>query len=423
MRRAGLTNHRIETATAGNAGRRRLSDWPTSPLVLVVSGPSSHKAWTSRPRVGGRAQTLTHGTYPSVPLQLARERARAVARAIAAGITDRVALRAIARGIDPNQATAHPVDTIEKTAAEFIARHLRGRRRSPRYIRNVEGRFRNHILSVIGSRDLRSVSRREIAELLDAVHDNVGPIAANQVLVALHGLFRWARQRDLVETIPTEGIVKPGVDHKRERVLDDRELALVMRAARRLGYPSGSFIQLLVLTGLRRSEAAALLWDEVDIEKGVVTLPAARMKGRKSHILPLSPAVIDLLDHCPRRGEFVFSTTGARALNDFDFYKQRIDRLVEEIDPSALLAPWTLHDLRRSCATGLARLGVQRFIVSRVLAHADREITGVYDRHEYTAEKRAALELWARHVTGLLQPQPVETAVVAAEIAEVAHGR
>src|SRR5215472_7330998 len=107
MRKAGLTHRQIEAATAPPGQRRRLSDWPASPALLVVSGaPSSHRAWTSRPRIAGRAQTFTHGAFPVVSLQLARGRARAVERAIAEGITDRAILRAIARGADPHRLTA-----------------------------------------------------------------------------------------------------------------------------------------------------------------------------------------------------------------------------------------------------------------------------------------------------------------------------
>jgi integrase len=406
MHKAGLSHRRIEAASAPPGKRVRLSDFPASPLVLVVSGDSSHKAWACRPRVAGRSCTLTLGKYPAVSLQVARERARAVERAIAEGNTAQAALRAIARGADPSRPAARPVDTVAAVAEAFVARHLHGRHRSAAYVRNVEGRFRNHILPALGPRDIRSVTRREIIELLDRVHDRNGPGAANLTLATLSSLFRWARQRDLVETLPVEGVVKPGTENRRERVLDDRELTLLMRAARRVGYPSGAFLQFLVLTGLRRTEAARLCWDEVDIEGASITISAERMKGRRAHIVPLAPATLALLQHCPRQGRFVFSVFGTHPLSDFDKYKRGADALISEIAGAPLL-PWRLHDLRRSCATGMARIGVPRFIVARVLAHADREVTGIYDRYEYLTEKRAALERWAQHIAGLLQPQPV----------------
>jgi integrase len=299
-----------------------------------------------------------------------------------------------------------PPDLTEAVAAQFVARHLRGRDRAPAYVRSVEARFANHVLPTLGKRDIRTITRREIITLLDQVHDTAGPMAANLTLANLSTLFRWARQRDLIETIPTDGIAMPGATVKRDRVLDDRELALVMRAARRLGYPHGSYIQLLALTALRRSEAATLQWTDIDLASGVITIPAERMKGKKAHIVPLAAAVMDLLAHCSHDEPFVF---GAKLIVAFDRIKEQIDGLVGEI-ANAPLAPWTLHDLRRSMATGAARLGVTRFIVARALAHADREVTSIYDRFEYLPEKRAALEKWAAHVTGLLQPQPVEVA-------------
>jgi integrase len=154
-----------------------------------------------------------------------------------------------------------------------------------------------------------------------------------------------------------------------------------------------------------------LRWDETDLSQNVITLPAERMKGRRTHMLPLAPAVLDLLAHCPRDEPCVL---GARLLTAFDRIKEQIDRQTLEIAGTPL-APWTFHDLRRSAATGMARLGVARFVVARVLAHADREVTGVYDRYEYLAEKRAALERWAAHVVGLLAPQPVQQLPVVEE--------
>jgi integrase len=407
MRKAGLTHRQIEAATAPPGQRRRLSDWPASPLYLAVSGtPSNHKSWLSRPRVAGRQQTLTHGSYPAISLQIARERARAVARAVAEGATDRARLRAIARGADPTRIASQSVTTVEVVTAEFITRHLHGRRRAPAYIRGVEGRFRNHILPNLGKRDIRSITRREIVVLLDQVHDHKGPAAANLTLACLRKFFRWARERELVEAIPTEGIAKPGEETKRERVLEDSELELVMRAARRLGYPYGTYTQLLVFTALRRGELAGLRWREIDPATNIITIPAQRMKARRTHVVPMVPAIVDLLAHCPHEGLFVLG--GSKPLTSFLWVKQQLDRLAPEI------APWTLHDLRRSVATSMARLGIPRFIVARVLAHTDREITATYDRHQYEKEKKSALEKWAAHVTGLLAPQPVP---------EVAHGR
>jgi hypothetical protein len=228
MRKAGLTYRQIEAATAPAGRRRRLSDFPASPVIVVVSGaPSDHKAFVSRPRLAGRSQTFTHGTFPATSLQVARDRARTTERAIAEGVTDRAVLRAIARGADPARISLRPVDTVEAAVAQFIARHLHGRSRAPSYIRGVEGRLANHVLPRWGKRDIREITRREIIALLDQVHDNAGPMAANLTLATLRKLFRWARERDLVEAVPTEGIAMPGAAVKRDRVLDDRELALV----------------------------------------------------------------------------------------------------------------------------------------------------------------------------------------------------
>jgi integrase len=289
-------------------------------------------------------------------------------------------------------------------ATEFVSRHLKARNRAPAYITAVERRLGNHVLPVFGDRGIRSIARRELIALLDRVHDDAGPEAANATLAAMRALFRWANRRDLVEAVPTVGILPPGAATRRDRVLSDAELARVLRAARQLGHPFGSFTQLLILTALRRNEAANLRWDEIDLTERLITLPAERTKSRRAHLVPLAPTAIDLLARLPRTGTFVMSVDGSRPISTFSRGKRRIDH------HAPMLAPWTLHDLRRSAATGLARLGVARFVISRILAHSDREVTGIYDRYEYLSEKRAALEQWAVHTSGLLHPHAEEAA-------------
>jgi integrase len=418
LRKAGLTDTAIRQLTAPEGKRRRYSDWPASPLELVVSGPpSSHKSWTSRPRLTSGQQKITFGPYPQVPLARARELARAVEAARAAG-ADLETLRAIARGADPTKpvVAVKAVDTVERVIAQFNVRYLEQRNRAPGYIAGTNGIFQNHVLPAWRGRDITTITRREIIERLDVVTDKAGPVAANRTLAALSKLFRWAQQRGLIETLPVAGIEKPAEEATRDRVLGDAELRLVWQAAVTAGYPFGTFFKLLILLGQRRGETAVIQWRDVDLDGGLLTLPAEITKNRTLHLVPLAPAVIELFAAMPRIGPHVLSTNAAAPIAGFSKAKGQIDRLAAAAATAAGLAPpepWTPHDLRRSCATGMARLGVPRFDIARVLNHTDASVTGGYDRYEYLAEKRAALSKWANHVVGLTRPQIISMREVA----------
>ena len=141
-------------------------------------------------------------------------------------------------------------------------------------------------------------------------------------------------------------------------------------------------------------------WGELDLEAKVWTLPAARAKNHQEHTVPLSGLTVEILRAMPRIGEFVFSFTGSGPISAFDLIKKRLDRLMP---PST--APWVLHDIRRSVASGMARLGVNLPVIEKILNHVSGSfagIVGVYQRHSFADEKRSALELWSRHVAAVV---------------------
>jgi integrase len=150
-----------------------------------------------------------------------------------------------------------------------------------------------------------------------------------------------------------------------------------------------------LLTGQRRKEVAEMSWDQIDLDEAIWT---ARTKGNKTNLVPLVPMAVDILRTLPRFAGtgFVFTMNGHGAVTGFSRAKKLIDQATPE------LAPWRNHDLRRTVATELGRLGVARFIIERVLNHTDRSVTAIYDRHSYVPEKRAALEQWATYLASLV---------------------
>ena len=180
----------------------------------------------------------------------------------------------------------------------------------------------------------------------------------------------------------------------RDRVLSDPELALVWKAL-----PPGDFgdiVRLLILTARRREEIGALHWSEVNLANAVIILPPARVKNGRSHQVPLSGPALAILAARQCEGPAVFGRDGRDRFTNWSNTKAALDR---KLGPS--FQDWHLHDLRRTCATGMARLGINIPTIEKLLNHVSGSFAGivsVYQRHDFANEKRDALDLWASHV-------------------------
>jgi integrase len=181
-----------------------------------------------------------------------------------------------------------------------------------------------------------------------------------------------------------------GVKEPRTRILSDDELRALWRAAHQLGYPLGPLVQLLMLTGQRRSEVAGARWREIDLDKRLWSIPHERMKAGAAHVVPLTDDAIAVLKDLPRfnRGDHLFSTTfGANAINGFSKGKRRIDAaMTAELGHAAV--PWVLHDIRRTMRTHLSALPVPDLVRELVIGHTKPGLHKVYDQHAYLDEKR-----------------------------------
>jgi integrase len=212
----------------------------------------------------------------------------------------------------------------------------------------------------------------------------------------------WAIARGLIDTNRCAGIKPPAAEKSRDRVLSDGELKAVWHACERLGWPFGPLIQLLILTGQRRDEVGSMRWAELDLAGRLWQLPKERTKNNVAHPVSLAPRAAAILEAMPRiagEQDFVFTTNGKTAASEFSRAKARIDKALPD------MPHWTLHDLRRTAASGMARLGVQLPVIEKVLNHVSGSfagIVGVYQHHAFTDEKRQALEAWAQHVEALI---------------------
>ena len=242
---------------------------------------------------------------------------------------------------------------------------------------------------------LKKIDRATVAAELRTIIRERGPVAADRGRSTLSAFFGWAIGEGIAEVNPVVGTNKASKNASRERVLADDELVAVWNAAPASDF--GRIVKLLMLTGQRRDEIAALR--RAEIADGALALPAARTKNGRAHDVPLSTQALAVLgDHPERVGrEYVFGD-GDGGFSGFSSAKERLDQASGVTD-------WTLHDLRRTMATRMADLGVQPHIIEAILNHVSGHkagVAGVYNRSTYAAEKRAALDLWGTHVQMLL---------------------
>jgi integrase len=383
-----LTARTIETIKPGPS-RKEIPD-PLLPGHYLVLQPSGARSFAVRYRLGGRSRKYTVGPYPAIDLK--------TARALASQ-----ALRAVAEGRDPGRekiATRNErLDTVEAVAKQFVELHCR-RANRPRTIEGTQQLLDLHVLPRWRRRLITDITRRDVLDLLDGLVADGRPVAANRALTAIRKMFNWAIGRDILATSPCAGVKPPTPEQARDRVLSDVELGNVWRAAEELSGPFGALVKLLILTGQRRDEVARMAWREVDLDARLWTLPKERSKNGQPHDIPLSDLAVALLGSQPRISDtFVLTTDGKSAASNYGANKRRLDALLP-----ADMPPWWLHDLRRTVASGMARLGVNLPVIEKVLNHSSGSfggIVGVYQRHDFAGEKRHALERWGAHVADL----------------------
>jgi integrase len=390
--------------------RREVPDGEVRGMYLVIQ-PSGAKSYALRYRHAGKPRKLTIG-----PAEMGLGEARklaASARAAIAGGKDPQGEKAVAKEAVREGAVVKR-DSVAAIVADFVEKHVR-RSNKPSTAKEYERLLAKEIVGPWRGRRLADISRRDVNRLLDDIVERGAPIAANRVLAILRSFCKWAVSREIIEHSPCDGVMARSTETPRDRVLDDRELTLVWRAADTLGWPFSAIVRLLLLTGQRRGEVVGLRWDEIDFEKQLWLLPGARTKNRRSHVLPLSSAAIEILSALPRienggglvfPAGFVRRTThgqGPVPISGFSVPKRRLDRAIAELaeEDSVPLAQWGFHDLRRSCASGMARLGVELHVIERCLNHVSGSFGGivaVYQKHRFEDGMRRAMDIWAGHV-------------------------
>jgi integrase len=261
-------------------------------------------------------------------------------------------------------------------------------------------------------RPIRDITRRDIRELIGAIVARGRAPHASHVLAYTRTMLNWAVSQEIIDESPAAGISDPDPrrrqDRERDRVLNDDELRLFWLACEKLGLPFGPLFKLLMLLAQRRDEVAHATWEEFDLDKRLWHLPRHRTKNCREHLVHLVPAAVEIIAHLPRISgtNFVFTRTGTTPVSGFGRAEDRAHALMQELGGGPI-EPFTINDLRRSAATGMAELGIAHHIVDKVLNHSSGaifSIARIYNRNEYLNERQAALEARARHIEGLANP-------------------
>ena len=353
------------------------------------------RTWIAQYRVGTKQRRVTLGTVENLDAPAARQRAKDV-------------LSKVHLGGDPQTEKAERRAQASVTLGAMVERYLVERaekRLKPRSFEEVERHLTKH-WSPLADLPIRNVARSDVAAQLGRIARDNGPFASNRARAALSALFSWAIGEGLADANPVIGTNKATDEVSRDHVLTDPELSLVWRLAGNGDY--GAILRLLILTGQRREEVGGMLWSEIDTEDALWRIGADRTKNGLAHDMPLSAPALAVLKGLERRKgrDFVFGV-GDGTFQGWSNAKTALDGRASAA-LGRTIAPWRLHDIRRTVATRLAGLGVLPHVIEAVLNHISGHkagVAGVYNRASYATEKRAALDLWAGHVTALIQAE------------------
>jgi integrase len=404
-----LTDYYVKSVQPPVTGRVEIADMRCSGLALRVTAAGA-RSWCFRFRdpQSGRTTRATLGPYPALGLADARAAAD-------------VLRKKVVRGINPVQARRREREeaegrTFEALSERYMTEHAR-RRKKPKSVEEDARNLRLHVLPAWADRPFDSIARRDVIEICERLVVAGKPVQANRVQALISSIYSFAIDADLVTANPASRLRKRGAETKRTRVLSDDELRLFWARAvlPPVSCAVGLALRLALLTGMRAGEVAGLARSEIesldDPERAAVMLPVERVKNGRAHLVPLSPLAVETLREAlalAGGGEYVFVPRG-------DAIKGHVlgvamARMAAALPDEPGADTWlvnrpTPHDLRRTCATRLAALGVPGEDVSAVLNHARADITGRhYDHYARAREKRAALNAWAAALTCILEP-------------------
>ena len=363
-------------------------DLPGFGYRLRKSGDKVGRSWVAQYRHAGQTRRITLGSG-SV---LGSDQARGEAKKILA----QAALKQ-----DPGSERKRKAASDRITFTSLVEQYLAAKKPVVRSRTFTEAQryLQSSYFKPLHNVPVDAISRRDIAARVLVIARENGQVAAGRARSALSGMYSWAMASGLTEVNPTIGTPKPKAAPPRDRVLSDQELVAIWDAAGNDDF--GRIVRLLVTTGQRRSEVGGMCWTELDLDRSSTwTIPGSRTKNHLEHTLPLPPLAIDIIKTVPEvvGRDLLFGARTDRGFTSWAEHKRALDaRLGDQVKP------WTLHDLRRTCATRLCDIGIEPHVVEQILNHQSghrRGIVGVYNKSKYTVAVQNAVAAWDRHLRG-----------------------
>jgi integrase len=392
---ANLTDRAVEQEKPDPMRRREVRDGKVRGLVLRIS-ETGVKSWSVlyRRKADGRRRRSTCGQYPHVGLAEARTRALGL-------------LARVARGEDPAMDDRRVFVAGVRTFGDLAKLYLTQAEKTKRSAHQDRQMLEKDVLPSLGTAPLDAIRRSDIGQVIQGIVARGSPTQANRCFEVIRGLYNWALGAGLVETTPCLGLKAPSPEQSRDRNLSPEETRLFWSrlSVAPMSWSTGQILRLCLVTGQRVGEVAGARRSELNLKGSEWCLPAHRVKNGCAHAVPLSPFAMELVEEALCRStsaELIFpSAITKRSITGHAVAKAMSRSLVTFGFEDA-----TPHDLRRTAATGMAKLGIARLVIDKVLNHvsADRSnIAGVYDRHAYEQEKRQALERWADSLSCVIQ--------------------
>lgn len=399
---AGLTDAKIRGLVPPAEGRE---EWPDHivPGLRIRVAKTGRKTFILRKRVGDRWRNITIGLYKEYfGLADARKKARSILLDIDTG-------KGAPRPAKEDGSTLTGRLMFSFLWNQYIERAVRGHKRSASEIERIGNKF---LLPRFGDRMADTITRSEITSLVEDVcyRDPKKPTLreGRTVHQRLSAFYSWAMPKlERLQANPCQYAWRPPLGKPRDRFLSEDEIRLFWQACDKMGWPFGPGFKLLLVTGQRRSEVFGA--SSKEIQDGVWTIPAERAKNGVAHLVPLPQLAIDIIKAIPKVGKsdnlFAVPDNLDAVSSGFSKGHPRLLRLMSELQDNNPVEHFVLHDLRRTAATGMQRLGVPMPVTEAVLNHISGSrggIAGVYQRHDYFQEKKQALEKWAVEINRII---------------------
>jgi integrase len=374
--------------------------------LMLRHHPGGALTFMVRYHRGAEQVPVTLGNYPSVSLEQAHHEHAEIRRQLAQGL-DPAEERVLAvreRQRAREQRIAGDAVTVRNIVAEFGWHYCRRERKHPREAVRL---LKVYVADPWKGRPVRDLTKRDAVLLLDRIKARA-PVMANRAYNLALQAFTFAIRRDLISNNPFLGVGRPGGDEEpRDRKLDTEEIRAFWRGLEskeaEISKPVRQALKLILVTAQRPGEVAGAAWSEIDTEGALWTIPAHKSKNARAHRVPLSPLAIELIEDLRELADgrpHLLPSVHSKLKPDEPLSQRALSRALRNNhdDDGKLfgLEPFTPHDLRRTAASMMTTLGIQRLHVSKVLNHTDQDVTGkVYDLNEYAAEKAKALTVWA----------------------------